>query len=267
MTMTHSNEVTSLVALMPCPFVSKSTQELEETHAEYWQEEARYTLEQAAQDDESGIFFTGQVSFEGDERLTLQLIIEEPLEGIETLSATSAEPLSATEIVLLKQHRSIWRVQATAGRKMGRLAAKRVSQVMGTLIDAGASAAFMPGILRLHSTRFLRKQTMDLYSPSELANLFVGAWHDGEGWMRTRGLTAFGLPELETSTKGGMNGAYFLLMDVAANMLFQMAPYPDGAQLQVGPHTYTFISGPMSTQVEDDEVPINGIFGVNTIIK
>ena len=103
---------------------------------------------------------------------------------------------------------------------------------------------------------------MELTSPQALTNLFINAWHE-DGWMRTRGLTAFGLPELEAPVTRGLNAAYFDLMDVAANMIFQAAPFPTGSQLQIGRGMYTLSAGPSGP--EDDEAPINGAFGVLTL--
>lgn len=256
---------THLLVLCPTPFTVRGGEEFEETHAMHWQEVATYTITPREEVGEDGILATGEVRFEGDEHTVVTIIVEEPLEDVTSLAATSAEPLTAPELILLKEHQAVWRLQVAAGRDKGRLAARRLCQVIATIIEVGACAVFLPSTLRLHAPQFIRMQTMDPYSPEGTANLFVSAWHDDSGWMRTRGLTAFGLPEIETSTKGGLNGAYFLLMDVAANMLFQMAPYPEHARLQVGPYTYSVVPGPSSDEVEDDEAPMNGLFGVHTI--
>lgn len=262
---TLATEAESLVLIFPCPWESLPEGLLDGVHAEHWQEEATYELNEATDSQkQEGITHVGTISFAGDDFIRASLIIEEPLPGLESLAGTSAEPLTATEIVMLEQHQSVCRVILPAGRRLGRRAAKRASQIMATMVEAGAIAAFLPGILRLHGARFVRRQTMDLYDPTGVANLFIGAWHDGD-WMRTRGLTAFALPELETSTKAGMNGAYFTLMDVAANMLMQMAKFPDGAELQIGHKTFTLQTGPMS-DTPDEEAPINGSFGVQTIV-
>ncbi|MFW5968123.1 MAG: hypothetical protein ACOCV2_11425, partial [Persicimonas sp.] len=96
-----------------------------------------------------------------------------------------------------------------------------------------------------------------------LTNLCVHAWHD-EDWMTTRGLTAFGMPELQTPIDEGMNAAYFRLMDTAAGMIRQGAAYPDGSDLTIGADTYRLHgerSGP-----EDDEVPFSGTFGVQSLL-
>ena len=258
---------TTLLVLCPAPFAIRDVSDFEETHLMHWQEEATYTLTPVEEPGEDGILATGEVRFEGDEHTVVTIIVEEPLDDITNIAATSAEPLTAPEMILLKDHQAVWRFQVPAGRERGRLAGRRLCQVIATAVEVGVSAVFSPATLRLHSPRFVRKQTMDPSNPEGLTNLFVSAWHDEKGWMRTRGLTAFGLPELETSTKGGLNGAYFLLMDVAANMLFQMAPYPENARLQVGPYTYQLVTGPNSEDAEDDAAPMNGIFGVHTILR
>lgn len=260
---TFAADPETLVALLPCPWEMMSGQDLAAIHGEHWQEGASYELTPRQKVGPEGIVATGQVRFDDEEHVQAQLIVEEPLEGMAGAEHTSAEPLTATERVLIAQHQSIWRLQVPAGGRLGRRAAKRMSQLLATFVEAGAPAAFLPGILRLHTSRFLRKQTMDLYDIQGVTNLFVAAWHH-EQWMRTRGLTAFGLPELETRAQEGLNGAYFLLMDVAANMLTQMARFPSGAELQLGPRTYRVIEGPIELDVDED-VPVNGHFGVQTI--
>lgn len=261
---TFAADPDTLVVLFPCPWELFAGEDLAEIHAEHWQERATFSITRREDMIDEGILATGEVHFEGEEHVHAELIVEAPLEGIEQLASTSAEPLTPTEQVMLAQHQSIWRVHIQAGSRLGRRAAKRMSQLMATFIEAGACSAVLPGLMRLHSGRFIRKQTMDLFSPQGVANLFVGAWHE-EGWMRTRGLTAFGLPEIETRADGGLNGAYFLLMDVAANMLMQMARYPGGAHLQIGPREYRLIEGPNAPFEQDEDVPHSGHFGVQTV--
>ena len=251
-----------LVAAIPCPWLEQDPRAITEAFGEYWHEalELTYTLEANAADPE--VLGRGQLRFEDGTLATL--ILEAPTPELVELSSISPMPFTETELVLLHRHLSSWRVVIPAGRRHGRRAAKRMAQLWSAFIAAGACGVFLPGLVRLHSPGLIKKETMDLSSPQALTNLFINAWHE-DGWMRTRGLTPFGLPELETPTGAGLNGAYFCLMDVAANMLFQMAPYPPEAVLQIGPKVYSFEPGPRGP-AQDDEVPVCGAFGVMSIL-
>lgn len=257
----------TLVALIPCPWPMIDAAALDEIHGEHWQEEVNFTLwplDEAGREATGGASHAGKVSFTSGEVLEVDLLVEPPLPGMEQSAVTSVDPLAPAEILMLRDHQSVWRLSAPAGKRLGRRAAKRLSQLMATFIEAGACAVFLPGLVRLHSARFIRTQTMDLFDPQLLTNLFVSAWHEQE-WMRTRGLTAFALPELEVSTSRGLNAAYFDLMDVAANMLMQMAQFPPDAELQLGHRRATLAQGEPRI-AEDRQVPTNGHFGVRQIL-
>lgn len=254
-----------IVLLIPCPWKTMSSDALDEIFAEHWQELAHFTLSEEVIDDD--FLLQGSVTFDTASEIVEPLIyVEPPLEGIENSLTMSIDPLTHAEALLLQQHQSIWRIVIPAGQKLGRRAIKRASQLMATFIEAGAIAVFAPGIMRLHSPRFIRKETMDLYNPQGMANLFVGAWHDDQ-WMRTRGLTAFELPEVEISVQGGMNSAYFNLMDMAANMLMQMRAFPSGSEIQMGHKIMKLTSVSDEHQHTDQEVPSNGYYGVQRLIS
>ena len=262
--MTQAALPDTLIALIPCPWdETLDPDELNLTHQDHWQEGASYQWEVTGPPGE--MLATGRVTFEGDEHSQAALWIEPPSREILEARYSMSQPLSAPEGVLLREHKSLWRFDLKAGSRLGRRAAKRMSQIMATMIEAGASAVLLPGVGRLHPAQFVRLQTMDLHAPEAMANLFVGAWHH-EGWMRSRGLTAFGLPEIETSTAAGLNGAYFQLMDVAANMLAQHASYPDGGTLEIGRDLLSVHLAPKDAP-EDPANPLNGVFGVQRLIK
>ncbi len=282
-------DIESIVALIPCPFEWTTPENIESVHIGTWQEVIDVSLtqrdrdpteeresQQAAPSSEDGdaedseeappepeIWGEGTIRFEDDEHIEAQLVVESPLEGLVEMAGTSLEPITPTEAVLLANHSSVWRVTVPAGKRLGRRGAKRVSQLMATFIETGGCAVYMPALVRLHSARFIRKQTMDLFDLQGVTNLFVSAFREDD-WMRTRGLTSFGLPELEMSTEGGVNAAYFTLMDVSASLLSRMSRYPDGATLQLGHNTFTIFDGPQGID-EDADVPFNGCFGVQTI--
>jgi len=170
-------------------------------------------------------------------------------------------------------------------------AAARMLRLMATFTEAGSAGAFVPAIQQLHGSEFVRTQAAKCPPPGvdaedpramvqAMVNLFVGAWDDtvdsGESdddeqsdeepqpWLMTRGLTSFGLPELETPVNSGFNAAYFRLLDVASGMIMQEAPYPGGAQLQLGPEPFILREGPRGP--DDEVVPTSGTFGIFSIL-
>jgi len=256
----------SMVALFPMPFVGLDDVMFVELHGETWMEEVEASWVIRDEPNDVGIYGEGHIVFKdefgGD--VVAEIVVEQPLPGMVQLASTSPEPFMETELVMLQQHRSIWRASISAEGKQARRAAKRMMQLFESMIQAGAHGVFLPGAMRLHAPLFVRRNTMDLFDAQALAKLFIGAFHVDE-WMRTRGLTAFGLPELETKVDEGLNAAFFRLMDVAANMLYQMGPYPSGAQLQIGHQMFALEEGPAGP--EDTDAPINGAFGVMTVAR
>ncbi len=250
-----------LVALVPCPWPTIEASTLEAIHEEHWLEEVSIELTPCDEED-ADYLATGIVRFAG-EVVEATLIVEPPMEGIEQSAGLSVDPLTQAEVLMLEQHQSVWRIVIPAGKRLGRRAAKRMTQLLATFIEAGGCAALMPGLMRLHSARIIKRHSMDLFDPQSLTNLFVGAWNQ-EGWMRTRGLTAFELPEVECSTQGGLNAAYFNLMDVSANMLMQMAAFPSGAELQMGHKVMQIVEAP-EERPDDPQVPGNGFYGVQRL--
>lgn len=252
-----------LVLLIPCPWPTISAEALEEIFAEHWQEIAHVTW---VEEERSGVP-CAEVRFESaNEVVVPRMFVEEPLEGIEQSLSMSVDPLTHAEALMLRDHASMWRIVLPAGKRLGRRAMKRASQLMATFIEAGACAVFLPGVMRLHSARFIRKETMDLHDPQGMTNLYVGAWH-AEGWMRTRGLTAFELPEIEVRADQGLNAAYFHLMDISANMLMQMGRFPSGAELQIGPRTLRIEEADYRMEEAPDPlVPSNGVHGVQRLL-
>jgi hypothetical protein len=258
--MQHTDKATpdSFVGVAPVSWGLENTDVLTETHAVHWQEEATYEVEPV--EGEEGVLARGRVVFE--DGVEAVLVVEEPLEQLHTLAGTSKEPYTPTEVVMLKEHKASWRFVVKGGSKRGTDAARHFARIASTMIEAGAAGIFMPGVVTLHSPRFIKVITMDLDQTQNLANLCVHAWHE-EGWMATRGLTAFGLPELETPIDEGMNAAYFRLMDIAAGMIAQNKAFPDGSKLSVGPKTYKLTDGQDGPR--DEQVPFSGTFGVQTI--
>ncbi|MFB6263879.1 MAG: hypothetical protein ABEL76_09695, partial [Bradymonadaceae bacterium] len=185
-----------------------------------------------------------------------------PIEEMTEAAGTGKEPMQPSEYARLEQHTAIWRIsvgddEAAIG---GALAAGRL---MATLARAGAAGAFVPALLQLHSPSFIETQTMKLNHERALCNLFVAAWDDGD-WMMSRGLTAFGHPELETPVDSGLNAAYFRLMDIASNTIAREEAYPVGANLEVGGEQYRLEEGRRGP--EDERAAVNGAFGTRSIV-
>lgn len=235
------------VVLVATPWQTPDTSSFVEAFEEYWQEEVDIGL---GRDSKSGTIVVDDIG--------IQLVVDEPLPELTSLAPTSLEPYGASDLALLQQHESIWRLVGPGGRK----SAEAVLEIVGALVTAGASGAFLPGTRRLHSPRVVRRLTMDL-DEQNLANFFVGAF-DRDGWMRTRGLTPFGFPEIETPINRGMNAAYFGLMDVAAAMIAQGSPFTSGNRIQLGAQLCRLEDGPQGP--EDDDVPVNGVHGVLSLL-
>lgn len=248
----------SFVALVPVPWNLDCSKLLYETHGQRWLEHTRYEVEPA--DDSRAYPATGTIRFEDGK--TAQIIVEEPIPNLVSLAATSRIPCTPGEAMMLRDHVAIWRVSMQVEKDHALETAKRFARILNTFVEAGAPAVFLPFILELHSPAFLQSQSENLDKITNLVNLFVGAW-DKDGWMMTRGLTVFGLPELETPVNEGLNAAYFRLMDCASGMLNQQSRFAPGSRLQIGPKAYIVEFGPIGPR--DEQVPICGAFGVQSL--
>ncbi|MGM0557177.1 MAG: hypothetical protein ACQEVA_12415 [Myxococcota bacterium] len=250
-------EPDAFVGVVPTTWNHDNVQAVLQTHRQHWHEEIDIELEPSDADD---IFARGELRLNED--TVIPLVVEDPIEELMNLIPTSKEPYTPTEAMLIKQQKACWRFVIEDGAERGKDAASDFAKVSSTLIEAGGAGVFMPGTAALHSPSFIKLVTMDLSHPQAMTNLCVNCW-DADGWMATRGLTAFGLPELETEIDEGPNSAYFRLMDIAAGMINQGTPYPTGAKLSVGPQAFTLVEG--RNGPEDEQVPISGAFGVMTI--
>jgi hypothetical protein len=250
-------EPDAFIGVVPTTWKHENKDGVLQTHREHWHEDIDIDLEPNEADD---IFAKGELRL--DEGTTIQLMVEEPIEGLMNLIPTSKEPYTPTEAMLIKQQKACWRFVIENGAERGKAAARDFAKVASTLVEAGGAGVFMPGTVALHSPSFIKLVTMDLSHPQAMTNLCVNCW-DGDGWMATRGLTAFGLPELETEINEGANAAYFRLMDIAAGMINQGTPYPTGSSLNVGHQAFTLVEG--RNGPEDEQVPISGSFGVLTV--
>lgn len=249
----------SFVVLFPVPWGPDQTDALRETHAQHWQEEIAWTVEPADGGD-ADVTATGAIEGPDDKRA--DLVVEQPIEELVEAAGTSKEPYTASERARLENHSAIWRVTVEGGNEEGLEQAVWTTQLMSTFVEAGAAGAFLPAIIELHPPSFVQNQSMSIGHIQPVVNLFVSAWDD-EDWMATRGLTAFGLPELETPVAGGLNAAYFRLMDIASGMINNRQAFPTGADVEIGPESYVIEEGRQGP--EDEQVPLSGHFGVLTV--
>lgn len=231
------------VLLVSNEFDASSPGYIRETHAEFWQEDVELTVGVGG----------GEL---GLPELTVHLVVDPPIAELAEFAGHALEPFGASDMVLLSRHTQIWRLVGQS-----RFAAWPLLRLASTLIESGASAVFLPGTRQLHSPRAVRRLAMAPEADA-LTNFFVSAF-DGDGWMRTRGLTPFGFPEIETPIADGHNAAYFRLMDVAAAMIANGRPFDDGASLTLGPHAHSLSAGP--TGPLRDDLVINGLHGVQTL--
>lgn len=247
----------SIVIVFPTPWEADESQLLADVHDEFWIEELTVQLEPGE----------GDVRFVGTGKLAdgfaFDIVVEDPIPELETLASNTLEPYAASELAMLQQHVTTWRVTLANGSTEVSNNAQRAAKLMSTFIQAGASGAFLPALVRLHSPGTVKQLSMDIERIENLASLTIAAWHADE-WMMTRGLTAFGLPELETPIDSGFNAAYFRLMDLCAGMLQQAAPFPDGSNIEMGPKMYRLTDG--KNGPEDEQVPHSGHYGVQSLI-
>lgn len=259
-------EPNAFVGVFPVAWGFDNDELLSQTHQQNWQEKATYATEPVDGDEE--VLGRGSVEIFDAAGLAgrADIIVEPPISELVHLVGTSKEPYTPTEAILLKEHKAVWRIvvspEADAGPRASIAAGRLFGRIASTMIEAGAGGLMLPAAVTLHSPRMIQMVTMDLSRPDALANLFVGAWHD-DGWMATRGLTSFGLPELETPVDEGLNGAYFRLMDLSASMIAQSGPFPTGSRVTIGPRTFTLGEGRQGP--DDEQVPVAGTYGVLTI--
>ncbi|RAL25008.1 hypothetical protein DL240_02000 [Lujinxingia litoralis] len=245
-------DVNSLVALLPVPWGLDGLELLSEVHQEIWAEDLQTTWEEPGQ--------RAQLTLRNGHRV--KLIVDEPIPELADLAPTSKHPFAPAEIQQIENQTAIWRLVLEDVSNDPRRLAASFARLLATGIEAGAPAVFLPACVQLHPPMLIRHLSMDFNQPEAIVNLFVNAWNDDE-WMITRGMTVFGLPELETRLDQGLNAAYFRLMDIAATMFLQQSPFPDGAQLQVGPQLYEARTGPQGPA--DPQVPFCGHHGTLTI--
>ena len=250
-------EPDSFVGVAPTTWGFDNARNLPEVHASTWQQEIGLELEETDGDAPRA---RGSIEFPDGYELTL--LLEDPISDLVEMVPTSKEPYTPSDTILIKEHSATWRFVAPDGAELRKDAAKKFARLCSTFVEAGSAGIFMPGIAALHSPRFIKKITMDLSHPQAITNLCVNCW-DEDDWMATRGLTSFGLPELETPIEQGANASYFRLMDIAADMINRGSAYPVGGNLNVGPESLEVEEGRQGPA--DQQIPIAGTFGVLTV--
>ena len=251
----HRAEPDSLVALVPVHWDETQLSILSEVHPGVWAEALETDLDDPA---------APALLRLDDGEATVSLQIDEALPELAEMTGMAKQPFRPSEIAQLQQHSAIWRLTMADVSSAPVDRAHAFSRLLTTCVEAGAPAVFLPFCIQLHSPSLIKHLAVDFSQPPAMINLFVNAWNDDQ-WMITRGLTVFGLPELETPIEGGLNDAYFRLMDVAAALLAKGQPYPEESRLQLGPHLYVTEKGPQGP--EDKMVPICGVYGRTALIR
>lgn len=244
----------SLVALLPVTWAPDDWTILTEVHPQNWAELLRAETSAPSGDPLTLRIGDGELS----ELPSLSLIAEERLPQLNELIDLAKHPFDATERLLLENHTGIWRITMENLSTNPIEKARAFLRVIATATEAGAPAAFFPFSFQLHSSQLIRHLSVEMQAAQTLVNLLIGAFNDDE-WMVTRGMTALGFPELETSLQGGMNGAYFRLLDVATQIFLMESPFRVGSNLQLGAHLFEIQAGPRGP--EDKGLPICGAFG------
>ncbi len=249
----------SMVALIPVAWEASELDVLQEVHPQVWAENLTDGV-----DADALCLKPGSTFYIGDCPAPISVVVDEPIEELVGLAGASKHPFNPTEMLQLEEHRAIWRFTMSDISTAPLTRARAFARLIATVVEAGAPGVFLPFCVQLHSSELIRHIAVDLSQPPALINLFVNAWNDDE-WMVSRGLTVFGLPELETPVTGGLNAAYFRLLDVAASMLTLQEPHPAGTRIQLGPHIYQVQPGPQGPS--DPTVPICGAFGRHTLTE
>lgn len=250
----HRADPDSLVALLPVIWDPTQVELLADVHPQVWAEPIAADFDTS---DALASFTVGDVDSPVDVR------VDEPIDELVEMIATAKHPFTPEEASRLEEHRSVWRLTMEDVSQAPIRRSHAFARFVSTAIEAGAPGVFFPFCLQLHSPQLVKQLAVDFGKPPALINLFVGAWNDDE-WMITRGLTVFGLPELETPIDDGLNAAYFRLMDVAAGMLVQRDPYPDGARLEMGPRLFRIEQGGRGP--DDSMLPICGVYGRMSVL-
>jgi hypothetical protein len=188
--------------------------------------------------------------------------LEESVPELSDLIGTSPLPFQTNEISALTTHTGTLRIIVEPLETPMATAAFALRICRG-LVGSGCAGVFLPSIVRLHSPACIESTLAQGNGIESAIKLLLSA-RDTESWMTTRGLTAFGLPEVETEIVGGaLNSAYFRILDIAAHVLMTGNALPEGTQVHVGPELLQVHEGPRGPG--DPMIPFNGHFGVITL--
>lgn len=244
----------SLVALLPVSWSKDELPLLLEVHPQAWAELLRLDPNQSTP--ARPVFRIGDGELDNLPSVTVDF--EAPIPELNDLVDIAKHPFDATETLQLNRHQAIWRLTLSGLSAQPIEHARAFARLIHTVIEAGAPGVFFPSCFQLHSSQFIRHLSVELNAPQTLVNLFISAFNNDE-WMVTRGLTAFGLPELETPTQGGLNGAYFRLLDVATETLLMTTAFRIGTTLWVGGQNFEVQAGPRGP--DDQGLPVCGAYG------
>ena len=179
---------------------------------------------------------------------------EEPLSDLLDAARGSQPPFAETELLALDAQTAAWKLSIASSKTSDIESMRRLAVCFAS---AGSLALFVPSTMRLFPPSIV-KQVASNPEPNAAVQLLVHAWHN-ESFMRTRGLTAFGFPEVETDLERGLNAAFFDLMDVATAMIEANRPFRESERLTIGQSLFEVRPG---TIEPDPQSPVSGTFGV-----
>ena len=232
----------SLLVLLPWIDATIDVALLKETHAHIWAE----TIDVVETDD---TIVLQQVN----EQVTLWIGEQD-----DTLTAAmpfAPEPFVGSEKLRVETHTHVIHLIANGEPTYP---TALMTKLVSTFVEMGSAAIFIPMTGRIFPQRWVQRATMtpDLQATVQI---FINAWDD-DTTMRTRGLTAFGLPELQLAITEGKNAAFFDLLDISAFMIDRGVAVEVGERVQVGAKFYKAYA--VESPTDDPLVPIAGTFGV-----
>ncbi len=252
--MTNQSPPNTLMIVLPTPWNDGFYERVSSTYLEIWDCELFKESVDPKSEDASGM--TGILT-DGDRRATWSC--DPAVEHLAESIAHSHPPFAESEQLIAAQHKVSWRLSIESpsyedARFIVRLmAAVTANQTVATLIPS-TGRAFPPTFTR---------QLSASDEVESIISFFVHAWTEGTT-MRTRGLTAFGFPEVETEISGGKNESYFNLLDLSASILLDGMPALSRT-IDLGNSQYEL--GEMVDPAPDPENPIAGFYGVVKLAK
>lgn len=204
--MTNQHPPNTLMIVLPTPWNDDFSDRVASTYLEIWDRELH-----SEGDDTKGMFRESDQS---------AVWIRDPMvDHLAESIAHSHPPFAESEQLIAAQHKVSWRVNIESPTYAD---ARFLVRLMAAITANQSVATLIPSTGRAFPPTFTRQLSASDEIESVIS-FFVHAWTEGT-IMRTRGLTAFGFPEVETEITGGKNEAYFNLLDLSASIILDGMP-------------------------------------------